>query len=178
MQVETSRLPPVVLLPTTRLLTQPHSHSREVDGILPRRFHLVEKAYRLFCKKCGAFFSTFLTFLPSSHHSLLRSGVHLSSVSMILPRHSHSFFQQLVPYFARPLRANYESRERTRGRGLGCAPFLSRLTGCGKTQLMPKTWWDFRMALKPEQPQDAQKGCPARPQRAKRRGVRFSTLSL
>ena len=56
MQVKTSRLPPVVLLPTTQLLTQPHSHSREVDGILPRRFHLVEKAYRLFCKKCGAFF--------------------------------------------------------------------------------------------------------------------------
>ena len=26
--------------------------------------------------------------------------------------------------------------------------------------------------------QDAQKGCPARPQRAKRRGVRFGTLSL
>jgi hypothetical protein len=26
--------------------------------------------------------------------------------------------------------------------------------------------------------QDAQKGCPARPQRAKRRGLRFGTLSL
>jgi len=27
-------------------------------------------------------------------------------------------------------------------------------------------------------PQDAQKGCPARPQWVKRRGVRFGTLSL
>jgi hypothetical protein len=32
--------------------------------------------------------------------------------------------------------------------------------------------------LTPEYLQDAQKGCPARPQRAKRRGVRFGTLSL
>src|SRR6187549_1452079 len=32
--------------------------------------------------------------------------------------------------------------------------------------------------LIPESLQDAQKGCPARPQRAKWRGVRFGTLSL
>jgi hypothetical protein len=35
-----------------------------------------------------------------------------------------------------------------------------------------------RTVLTPESLQDAQKGCPARPQRAKRRGVRFGTLSL
>ncbi len=35
----------------------------------------------------------------------------------------------------------------------------------------------FRTMLMPEQLQDAQKGCPARPQRGKRRGVRFGTLS-
>jgi len=47
----------LVLPPTTRLLTQPHAHHREVDGILPRRFHLAEKVYRLCCKRCDAFFS-------------------------------------------------------------------------------------------------------------------------
>jgi len=72
------------------------------------------------------------TFLPSPHHSQLRSGVHLSSVSMMLPRHSHSFSHHLISHCARPLRANDESRERTRGRDLSCAPFLSRLTGCGE----------------------------------------------
>ena len=36
----------------------------------------------------------------------------------------------------------------------------------------------FPMALTSTQSQDAQKGCPARPQRAKRRSVRFGTLSL
>jgi hypothetical protein len=36
----------------------------------------------------------------------------------------------------------------------------------------------FRTVLKPGSLQDAQKGCPARPQRAKWRGVRFGTLSL
>ena len=34
-------------------------------------------------------------------------------------------------------------------------------------------WWPYLNSQ-----QDAQKGCPARPQRAKRRGVRFGTLSL
>ncbi len=36
----------------------------------------------------------------------------------------------------------------------------------------------FPMASMSTSPQDAQKGRPARPQRAKRRGVRFGTLSL
>ena len=103
------------------------------------------------------------TFLPSPHHSQLRSGKHLSSVSMILPRHSHSFSQHIVSYCARPLRANDESRERTRGRKLSCTPFLSRLTGCEKLRRCQNMVGIFRMALKPESPQDAQKGQTSHP---------------
>ena len=53
------------------------------------------------------------------------------------------------------------------------------LPGCGKTILAQQHYegrhvWDKRRIYS----QDAQKGGPARPQQAKRRGVRFSTLSL
>ena len=52
-------------------------------------------------------------------------------------------------------------------------------SGCGKTMLARENFdgphvWHTRRTL----PQDAQKVRPARPQRAKRRGVRFGTLSL
>jgi hypothetical protein len=53
------------------------------------------------------------------------------------------------------------------------------LTGCGKTRFTRNILLEASM-LTPmaTKPQDAQKGRPARPQRAKRRGVRFGTLSL
>jgi hypothetical protein len=55
-------------------------------------------------------------------------------------------------------------------------PFLA---GCGKTISALQNFdnlyvWGKSRTLT----QDAQKGRPARPQRAKRRGVRFGTLSL
>jgi hypothetical protein len=52
------------------------------------------------------------------------------------------------------------------------------LTGCGKPVDANNMAGIFRTAWMPESRQDAQKGCPARPQRAKRRSVRFGTLSL
>jgi len=55
--------------------------------------------------------------------------------------------------------------------------FRSRLAVCGKTRfthnILLKSSMLAPMATKP---QDAQNGRPARPQRAKRRGVRFGTL--
>ena len=42
----------------------------------------------------------------------------------------------------------------------------------------PESHWSVRLGQQEHTAQDAQKGRPARPQRAKRRGVRFGTLSL
>ena len=58
-------------------------------------------------------------------------------------------------------------------------PDRGDLPGCGKTILAQQHYegrhvWDKRRIYS----QDAQKSGPARPQQAKRRGVRFSTLSL
>jgi hypothetical protein len=52
-----------------------------------------------------------------------------------------------------------------------CKRAMQLLAGCGKTQLAHKT--SLRYYIKTQSHQDAQKGRPARPQRAKRRGVRF-----
>jgi hypothetical protein len=43
---------------------------------------------------------------------------------------------------------------------------------------MQETQWPIGYGQQMNIPQDAQKGRPARPQRAKKRGVRFGTLSL
>ena len=53
------------------------------------------------------------------------------------------------------------------------------LAGCGRKCCgMQETQWPIGYGLQMNIPQDAQKDRPARPQRARRRGVRFGTLSL
>ncbi len=55
----------------------------------------------------------------------------------------------------------------------------SLLAGYGKKWCgMQETQWPIDYGQQMNIPQDAQKGRPARPQRAKKRGVRFGTLSL
>jgi hypothetical protein len=55
----------------------------------------------------------------------------------------------------------------------------SLLAGYGKKYCgVQETQWPKGYRQQMNTPQDAQKGRPARPQRAKKRGVRFGTLSL
>jgi hypothetical protein len=56
---------------------------------------------------------------------------------------------------------------------------VPKLAGCGKTISAQQSFDGLHVWDKERMPQqDVQKVRPARPQRAKRRGVRFGTLSL
>ena len=90
---------------------------------------------------------------------------------------------ELLPIsLVQPVSLRYPARcPRREGHRSSAMPkwFSRNTSGLRETPVgTPEFHWSVCWGQQEHTTQDAQKGCPARPQQAKRRGVRFGTLSL